>query len=125
MQHSCKRASCVRPTEETCEHPSGCREIRFSIRRQTEDADTIALVVILDEELVSILDMVGEVLCEHLVQNQGSEAKERRNDAGLKVTSRRLPASRSARSIHGSRGRRGTFLVIAELGLWATYPSSE
>ncbi len=29
-----------------------------------------------------------------------------------------LPVSRSARSIHCRRGRRGTYLVITELGLW-------
>jgi len=42
-------------------------------------------VVILHEELVSIHDMFGEVPREHLIQSPGSEAKERRNDARLKV----------------------------------------
>jgi hypothetical protein len=33
MQHSCERASCVRPTGESYEHPLGRRDIVFSIRR--------------------------------------------------------------------------------------------
>jgi hypothetical protein len=34
MQHSRQRASCVRPTGESCKHPLGCRNITFSIRRK-------------------------------------------------------------------------------------------
>ena len=55
------------------------------MKAQTEDADTIALVVILHEELVSIHDMFGEVPREHLVQHPGGATKEWRNDARLKV----------------------------------------
>ena len=31
VQHSCERASCVRPTGESCERPLGCCETTFSI----------------------------------------------------------------------------------------------
>ena len=59
MQHPRERASCVCPTRESCEQPLGCRDITFSIRKaaQTEYADSIALTVVLHEELVSIHDM--------------------------------------------------------------------
>jgi hypothetical protein len=61
--------------------------------------------------------MFGEVPREHFVYCSGSDTKERRNDARLKV--------RPYASLHlGQRGLytdtrvRGTCLVIAELRLW-------
>ncbi len=87
MQHSCERASRVRSTGKACDYTLGSRESGFRIRRkiQTEDADGIAFVVVLHEELVSVHDVFREIPREHLVQDLSPDAKERRDDARLKV----------------------------------------
>ena len=55
--------------------------------RQTEQANGVAFIVILHEELVTVLHMLIEVPSNSLIQDRRPPMKERPNDARLKVCS--------------------------------------
>lgn len=51
----------------------------------TKDADTVSLVIILHQELVTVHYVLGEVPRKRLVQDSSTEAENRRNHSGLEV----------------------------------------
>src|SRR5260221_9290058 len=87
VQHSCKGASGVSPTGESCRCPLNRSEIRFQIAmtRLTEDADAVSFVIVLHEELVAVHYVRGEVPREGLVKYSSRDAEERRDYTRLKV----------------------------------------
>jgi hypothetical protein len=87
MQHSCKCASRVGTTRESCQlkYVGLLREQVPDMNGRTEDGDAVTLVIILHEEFVTFHYVLGKVPRKCFVKNPGSDAEERRDDARLKV----------------------------------------